>query len=299
MENVHQLKVFLAAADSLSFTQAAQRLFLTQSAVSHQIGKLERELGCTLFDRIGRTVALTKAGRTLVAEARRVFTQIDAAVEATRHAADSQRGQIRIGASSTACQYMLPEALREFRDCFPGYSLTILPGDSPASIDHLLADEIDLAVIIRSEPNRKIQLHPLLDDDLQIIASPLHPWAQARRVDRKQLAGQRMILYSRGSATFRLVERHFARLQIPLQGWIELGDIGAIKELVKIGLGVSVMAAWVARRDVSVGSLVALPLPGPRLSRRWCIAHRASHELSLAEETFLGLCQAVAKKLDA
>lgn len=299
MENVHQLKVFLAAADSLSFTQAAERLFLTQSAVSHQIAKLERELGCPLFERLGRTVALTKPGRTLAIEARRVFAQIDVAVEATRHAADASRGQIRIGASSTACQYILPEALREFRDCFPGYSLAILPGDSPQSIEHLTADEIDLAVIIRSEANRKLQLHPLFSDDLQVIASPLHPWARAGRVERKHLSAQRMILYSRGSATFRLVERHFARLQIPLQGWIELGDIGAIKELVKIGLGVSVMARWVARHEVEVGSLVALPLPGPRLSRRWCMAHHVGRTLSLAEETFLGLCQAVAAKIDA
>lgn len=299
MDNVHGLKVFLAVADSLSFTQAAERLFLTQSAVSHQIAKLEREVGCLLFERRGRSVVLTPPGRTLAAEARRVFIQLDAALEATRHTADDGRGQIRVGASSTTCQYILPEALREFRECFPGYSLSIVPGDSPASVDHLLADTIDLALLIRPEANRKLELHPLFTDELQLLTSPLHPWARSGRVDRKALAGQRMILYSRGSATFRLVERHFARMQVPLQGWIELGDMGAIKELVKIGLGVSVLAPWVARHEIEVGSLIALPLPGAKLSRRWCVAHAAGRSLSLAEETFIALCQAVAAKIAA
>src|SRR5688500_17313801 len=120
MENVHQLRVFTAVAETLSFTRAAERLFLTQSAVSHQIAKLERELGCMLLERNGRTVSLTISGRTLLIESRRVFAQIETALEATRQAADNDRGRIRIGASNTACQYILPEALREFRECFPG-----------------------------------------------------------------------------------------------------------------------------------------------------------------------------------
>jgi DNA-binding transcriptional LysR family regulator len=297
LENVHQLRVFAAVADTLSFTRAAERLFLTQSAVSHQIAKLERELGCGLLERAGRNVSLTPAGRTLATEARRVFAQIETAVEATRQAADADRGRIRIGASNTACQYILPEALREFRECFPGYTLSIAPADSPVSIEHLTTDAIDLALIIRPERASKLKLHPLFDDELLLIASPLHAWTRTGRLDRRALSTQRMILYSSGSATSRLVERYFAKLGISLQSWIELGDVGAIKELVKIGLGISVMAPWVARQEIDRGSLVALPLPGSRLRRRWCVASQPGRELSLAEETLIGLCQAVAKKM--
>jgi DNA-binding transcriptional LysR family regulator len=297
MENVQQLKVFVAVADTLSFTRAGERLFLTQSAISHQIAKLEREIGCSLLERRGRTVALTAAGRKLTTEARRVFAQIESAIESTRHAADMSRGRIRIGASNTACQYIIPEALREFRESFPDYSLSITPGDSPVSMEHLTTDVVDLALMMRPDRNRKLQIHPLFEDELKLIVSPLHPGARAGRIDRRQLTGQRMILYSRGSATFRLVERYFARLQVSLQDWIELGDIGAIKELVKIGLGISVMAPWVVADECERGSLVALPLPGARLRRRWCIAALAGRKLSLAEQTFIGLCQAVAEKM--
>src|SRR5687767_7575790 len=106
VENVHQLKVFLAVAETLSFTRAAERVFLTQSAVSHQMANLERELGVELVERRGRTVSLTAAGRALAQHARRVFTALNEATLAAQHAAKPGLGTLRIGASSTACQYI-------------------------------------------------------------------------------------------------------------------------------------------------------------------------------------------------
>ena len=294
MENVHQLKVFLAVADTLSFTRAAERVFLTQSAVSHQMANLERELGCQLVERRGRSIGLTPAGRALAQHARRVFATIEEATIAARQAAQPGLGRLRIGASSTACQYIIPEALREFRESFPGYTLSIIPGDSPSLLEHLLAGTIDLALMIRSERQRKIQYHALFQDELRLMVSPLHPWAKAGRADRRQFADQQMVLYSRTSTTSRMVERYFGKIQAPLRDWIELGDFGAIKELVKLGLGISVSAEWVARPEINDGSLVLLPLPAGRLRRTWCIASPAGRKLSVAEQTFIGLCQAVA-----
>lgn len=297
MQNVHQLRVFVAVAETLSFTRAAERMFLTQSAVSHQIARLERELGCELLVRAGRSVSLTAAGRALLLHARRVFSTIESAIDAAQQAASAGLGRIRIGASNTACQYIIPEALREFRECFPRYTLSILPGDSPASLENLLDGAVDLALMIRSERNRKVQFHPLFDDELQFIVSPLHPWAKTGRADKRQFFQQRMIIYSRNSTTFRLVERYFAKLQSPMRDWIEVGDTGAIKELVKIGLGISMMAPWVTARENEQGSLVSVPLAGLRVRRQWCVGSVTGRTLSLAEQTFINLCQAVSKKI--
>ena len=294
MENVHQLKVFLAVADTLSFTRAAERVFLTQSAVSHQMANLERELGCQLVERRGRTISLTPAGRALAPNARRVFSAIDEATIAAQQAAKPGLGRLRIGASSAACQHIIPEALREFRECFPSYSLSIIPGDSPALLEHLLSGTIDLALMIRSERHRKVTFHNLFQDELKLLVSPLHPWAKAGKADRRHLAEQQMVLYSRASTTSRMVERYFNRMQAPLRDWIELGDLGAIKELVKLGLGISVSAEWIARPEIEEGSLVLLPLPAGRLRRTWCIASMTGRNLSVAEQTFISLCQAVA-----
>ena len=297
MLDVHQLKVFSAVAECLSFTRAAERLFLTQSAVSHQIARLEREIGCPLLERQGRSVLLTAAGREMLSRARRVFATVEEAEAAVRHAARPETGRLRIGASSTACQYIIPEALREFRECFPFYSLSITPGDSPQTAERLLAGEIDLGLMVRLDRHKKLAYHDLFDDELKFLVSPLHPWAKAGRVDRRQLAEQHMVLYSRNSATFRLLERYLLKMRAPLRDWIELGDMGAIKELVKLGLGVSVTAEWVARPEVAEKSLVLLPVPATRLKRSWCIAAAAGRELSLAEQTLVGLCQAVAAEL--
>src|SRR5207248_4490205 len=134
-------------------------------------------------------------------------------------------------------------------------------------------------------------------DELSFLVSSLHPWALAGKVDRRRIADQRMVLYVRNSATFRIVERYLNRMQAPLRDWIELGDMGAIKELVKLGLGVSVTAEWVARPELAERSLVLLAAPGAKMQRTWCIASTVNRELSLAEQTFVGLCQQVAAGL--
>ncbi|HET6247497.1 MAG TPA: LysR family transcriptional regulator [Tepidisphaeraceae bacterium] len=297
MLDVHQLKIFAAVAENLSFTRAAERLFLTQSAVSHQIARLEREIGCPLLERQGRAVTLTAAGREMATQARRVFAAVDEAMLAAAHAGRPNIGRLRIGASSTACQYIIPEALREFRECFPGYSLAIIPGDSPATAERVANGEVDLGLMVRLDRQKNLTYHELFDDELLFLVSPLHPWAKTGKVERKELAEQHMVLYSRNSATFRLVERYFLKMRVPLRDWIELGDMGAIKELVKLGLGVSVTGEWTARPELKEKSLVLLPVPGSRLHRSWCIANAAGREISMAEQTFIGLCQAVARDL--
>jgi DNA-binding transcriptional LysR family regulator len=292
MEDMHQLRVFTAVAENLSFTRAAEVLFMTQSGVSHQIARLESSIGAELFTREARSVSLTRAGETLLHHARRLFIAMENAVAAARQAADSDSGTLRIGASITACQYIVPEALREFRESFPAYSLRITPGDGPLVTQGLLDGSLDLGIVVRqTQKKSKLIYHPLFSDTLGFIVSPLHKWARAGKVDRRELSQQRMILYNRQSTTFRLVEQYFVRARAELRDWIELGSIEAIKELVKLGLGVSVAGQWTTRAEIKEGSLTWLPLPGATLRRSWCIAHLSGRTLSLAEQTFIGLCQ--------
>ncbi len=295
MEDVQGLRVFLSVAENLSFTRAAEALLLTQSAVSHQIARLEREVGAPLLLRSGRAVSVTPVGRELMVHARRVLTALADATAAVRQAARPGVGRLRVGASAVACQHLVPEALREFRECFPDYSLSILPADSPAVVENVVEGKIDLGIVVRADRGGpRLNYHELFTDDLGLLVSPLHPWARAGRVDRLQLAEQRLILFSRHSATFRIVERYLARLNAPPRDFIELGSMEAIKELVKMGLGVSVAAQWVARPELAARSLVWLPLPGGRLTRAWCVAAPPGRELTVAEQTFVGLCQDVA-----
>ena len=297
MEDVHQLRVFAAVAENLSFTRAAEILFMTQSGVSHQISRLEKSLGTTLLNRHARSVSLTHAGKVLLEHARRVFLAIENAIAATRQASNPDSGVLRVGASITACQDQIPEAIREFRECFPAYKLRITPGDGPAVTQELLDGALDLGILVRVDRQSKLTFHELFRDELGFIVSPLHPWAASGKANRRELSQQRMILYSRQSTTFRLIEQYFVRSKAPLRDWIELGSVEAIKEMVKLGLGVGIAARWTAQREIAEGSLVWLALSGANLKRVWTIGHDSNHTPSLAEETFIGLCQSAASLL--
>ena len=297
MIDVHQLRVFLSVAQNLGFTSAGEQLGMTQSAVSHHIANLEAEIACPLFVRRPRSVSLTDAGLVMAQQARKVLATLDEALTTVRQVAKPNLGRLRIGASSTACEYIIPEALREFRESFPDYTLSIAPGDTPLITELLLEGSLDLGVVIRTERQRKLVYHNLFTDTLAFVVSPLHPWAESGRADRAHMAKQRMVLYSRGSATFQMIERYFARVHVPLHDWIELGEMGAMKQLVKLGLGVSIIAPWPAKTEILEKSLVMVPLPGGQLKRTWCVAAQRGRKLSIAEETFIGLCEAVASQL--
>jgi DNA-binding transcriptional LysR family regulator len=239
----------------------------------------------------------------LLDHARRIFVSLDNAIAAAREASEPDSGLLRIGASITACQYIFPEALREFRESFPAYSFRITPGDGPLVTQGILDGALDLGIVVRHQKLSKLAYYELFTDELGVLISPLHRWAREGKVDRRELPQQRMILYSRQSTTFRLIEQYFIRARVELRDWIELGSIEAIKELVKLGLGVGVAARWTARAELAARSLVWLPLPGAPIRRNWCIARAAGRTLSLAEQTFVGLCQSagghIARDADA
>ena len=300
MDDVQGLRVFAAVAEQLSFTKAAETLFLTQSAVSHRIAKLEQELAAPLLRREGRRISLTPAGAALLEQARRIFAVLDDATAAVKRVARPEAGHLRIGASAAACQWLLPDALREFRECFPDFTLSITPGDAPIVAERVADGAADLGLLVRPESKRargKLAYDRLFADELGAVLSPLHPWAKAGRVEPAELSAQRWILYARGSVTHRMIERHFLKFDAAVTGAMELGSIDAAKELIKLGLGVGVMARWVVRPELAEGSLAHLRLPGPRLRRTWCVARAEGRELSIAEQTFIGLCREAAAAL--
>ena len=292
-----QLRAFCVLARTGSFTQTARELHLTQSGVSHSMKALENDTGCRLLSKLGKKVVLTQAGEQLLHHAAKVLQEMENARESLARLGKWGQGRLRLGASTTACQHLLPAVLREFKESFPEHVITIEPGDTPALVSSLLRQRIDLALALAVEKEPQLECHPLFTDELHFILSPLHPWAQAGRIDRSELPRQNYILYSKQSFTFRLVEDYFRQEQMVLNTVMELGSIEATKELVKLGLGVSILAPWAARKELEEGSLVALPLGRRKLQRHWGILHWRGKRLNLAEETFVGLCEAACAQL--
>ncbi len=294
-----QLRVFVTLARCRSFAQAARELHLTPSAVSHSLKSLEEQLNCRLFDRMGKKVTLTLAGEQLLQHATKILAEMATAREAIQQLTQWGRGRLRLMAGPTACQYLLPPVLREFRSMFPEYSVTVECGDTPAAVAALLDHRVDLAIGLRPPPPLTVDFRPLFLDTLVFIVSPTHPWALRGRADRSDIPSQSFILYSKNSVTFRLTEQYFAREGIFLPSVMELGSPEASKELVKLGLGVSIMAPWVARKELEDGALVALPLGRRPLIRHWGVLYPRGKTFSLAEETFVRICTSVTQSLNS
>ena len=294
--DVHSLRVFAKVAELLSVTQAGEQLGLSQSAVSHQIAKLERETQVQLLERTGRRIKPTLAGEALCRHALEVIARCDGLPALVRAVGDPTRGVLRIGASVTACQYLVPDPLRELRACFPRLSISVVPGDSP-QIGQWLADgQIDIGIIVRgNERTPGIQTRPLFRDRLGLVMPPAHPLVARPKLTPADLKDQTWVLYNRTSTTSTKIQRHLSKLGVNPANAIELGAFEAIKELIKLGLGLGVMSDWTLQDELTDGSLLWRPLPGPRLEREWCIALPSHREASVIEETFAGLCARVSR----
>jgi DNA-binding transcriptional LysR family regulator len=294
-----QLRAFTVLARCGSFTQAARELHLTQSAVSHAMRALEEDIGCRLLDRMGKKATLTQAGEQLLVRAEKILAEMALARDEITQLGKWGVGRLRLGATTTACQYLLPPVLREFKESFPACTISIDPGDTPQAIELLRAHRIDLAFVLEPQGEPQLDFRHLFTDDLQFIVSPMHAWAQAGRVIESEVPRQSYILYEKTSYTFKMIQDYFRERDQVLFTFMELGNMEAIKELVKLNLGVCILAAWIARKEIAEKSLVALPLGRKKLQRKWGILHWKDRRLSLPEETFVGLCESVTERLNA
>jgi DNA-binding transcriptional LysR family regulator len=286
-----QLRTFVSLARTGSFTATAKEVFITQSAVSHSMRALESELGCRLLNRVGKRTTLTLEGEQLLRYANRIIADMNAARESLDQLGKWGETRLRVGATLSACQYLLPGVLREFKKTHPKCRITLEPGDTPALIEAVRDQRLDLALALAPQREPALDFQRLFTDELMFIVAPQHPWVEAGGVARPEISRQSFILYSRNSQTFRTVENYFRDEGVVLNPAMELGSIDTIKELVKIGLGISVLATWIAAEELKTGSLVALPLGRRKLRREWGILHGKDRTLSLVEAEFVRLCR--------
>jgi len=296
--DTRQLRAFVTLARTGSFTLTARELHLSQSAVSHSMKALEGDVGCRLLDKMGKKAVLTQAGEQLLARATSIIAEMAAARAEIGRLGKWGQSRLRLGASTTACHHILPAVLREFKDSFPKCTISIEPGDTPEMIEALRTHRIDLAVNLEPKPGEPLDFRPLFTDEMHFILSPEHPWARAGRVERAEIARQDYILYKRKSYTSAMIEDYFREDDIVLFSQLDMGNMEAIKELVKVGLGVSILAPWTARKEIEEGSLVALPLGKRKLRRRWGVLHWQDRRMSLVEDSFIGLCRDVTERME-
>ncbi|MFD2258088.1 LysR family transcriptional regulator [Luteolibacter algae] len=289
--DLRQLRALVAVAEEGSFTLAARKLFVTQSAVSHSLRTLEEQLGCKLLDRSGKRVATTSEGDILLKRCKRVLQELD---QATRDLDGLRRwGQtrIRVGAPHSLCHYVVPSVLREFRDCFPRCEPNIEAADTAVLLEKLAIGELDLVVGLKPKNHSTDGYRPMFNDRLAFVISPFHPWAAQADSMESSLSAQQFIIYAKATETHRLIESWMDSMSEKMKKPLVLGDMQAIKEMAKLGTGVGIVASWVASKEIADGTLKAIKIPGPQIDREWGVFHSVQRRPSLVEEAFIGLCE--------
>ncbi|MGJ3241802.1 MAG: LysR family transcriptional regulator [Opitutales bacterium] len=288
-----QLLAFRTLVQTRSFTETARLLHLTQSAISHSIKNLEADLRCQLVTRTGRKIHITEDGEELYKDAQAILHQMENVRVRIQDRTNWGRGRLRIGASTTACQFVLPNVLREFNECFPDCILSITPADTPALLEKIRRHEIDVAIVVDAGEASNVTVVPLFCDELILIGSPIHPFVQKSTIRMSEIAKERLVLYNKSSLTFRLIEQFFRDHRVQLDYVIELGSMEAIKELIKINYGLSFVASWIVEDEINGGSIAHIPMGRRRIDRQWGICYAKEKKLSITEETFLGICESV------
>jgi DNA-binding transcriptional LysR family regulator len=198
------LTAFLEVAHRLHFGQAADRLQLTQPTLSHQIRRLERDVGTPLFERTSRQVRLTAAGQALIPEARRVLADVERAVLRCRTAADGEAGYIRVGSIGAALNSFTPHFVRRLRECVPGLSVQLTQLDSPLQLAALRTGELDLGIVRSAGPATDIAAEDLFSEPMVIALPADHPLCRASVVTAADLRAENFILWPRiASPLFR------------------------------------------------------------------------------------------------
>lgn len=290
------LRAFVMLAREGSYTRAAQRLNLTQSAISHAMRVLQEDLGCCLLYKSGRRIILTNQGRALFQSAERILNEVEQIPDQLRSIDGQGRGQLKLGCSASGARFILPPVLREFKECFSGYDIAVQLGSTAALTALLAASQMDLAIGVRPEESQAFKVASLFSDDLYFLVSPQHAWGAMKAAPVKQYKNQTFIVPGRGSMTFEKIEQHFLYHGVRLSSLIEVGSVEAINELVKIGLGVGIGARWTVRDELQSGAIRALPMR-PRIRREWVVMWLKERPLNLAEETFVGLCESAGSNL--
>lgn len=282
---LRQLEVFTEVLKSGSTTQASVVLALSQSAVSAALADLEGQLKVLLFDRVGKRLVINEHGRLLYPKALALLEQAGEIEQLFLH--DS--GALRIAASSTIGNYMLPEMIAHYRQDFPATPLELNVGNSQEVIVAVADFRVDLGLIEGPCHMPELVTQPWLEDELVVFAAPDNPLTQ-QPVTLATLASAPWILRERGSGTREVLD-HLLLAHMPnFQLVMELGNSEAIKHAVRHGIGISCLSRRVVEEQLASGVLVELSIPLPPLMRTLYLIHHRQKHISNALQRFLSYC---------
>ena len=269
--DARDLRLILAIVDEGGLTRAAERLNVTQSALSHQLKGVETSLGVPLFVRAKKRLMLTEAGEELVNRSRQIVADIEALEDDLRQRAAGWRGTVRLSTECYTCYEWLPPLLKRFNRRHENVDVRIIAEATRQPIRALLEGEIDLGIVTQGDPN--VELHPLFEDEMLLITAPDHPLASKEFVRPSDLENERLVLHVSRDESF-FFRNFFSRVTRKPSDVVAISLTEAIVSMVKAGLGVSAVARWAVASELSSGRLAGIRLGADGYKRKWMAATR-------------------------
>lgn len=274
MLDIHQLEIFTKVAELKSFSKAAQAIYLTQPTVSQHISSLENYLGTKLFDRLGKEVALTKAGEILYRYAKQITALRGEAQQALDHFLGKKTGHLILGASTIPGEYILPPLLGQFKTLYPEIRITLRIGDTEKIVTELLGGTIELGIIGAKIIHTRLKYSPFVEDELIVVVPKGHRWWQRKSIDVQELADEPFIMREEGSGTRISMEKRLRKLGISsddLKIIAEVGSTTAVKQAIKANLGTSLISEMAVEEEIRLKILKKIPIKKVRFNRTFFI----------------------------
>jgi len=282
---LRQLEVFERVARRLSFTRAAEELFLTQPAVSMQIKQFEEAVGLPLFERLGKKIYLTRAGEALYQLSRNIAQQLNEAEQLIEEMKGTETGRLNVSVANTV-HYFAIRLLAEFCRRHPKVRVSFKVTNRKGLLQSLEDNEADLLLMGQPPDHQDLEAESFLINPLVIIAPPNHPLAGKPKIPLKELASETFIMREIGSGTRNSVERFLAERGVHLSVSMEMNTNTAIKQGVEEGLGLGIVSIHTLERELESGRLTVIDAECFPILRQWFIVHRAGKRLSAVATEF-------------
>lgn len=287
---LEQLRIFVAVAEREHVTQAAKELNLTQSATIAAVSALEARYATKLFDRVGRRIILTHAGKLFLAEAKAVLARAAAAEKVLADLAGLERGLLTIGASQTAGNYWLPEIIHRYQSRFPGISVALKIGNTETVAADVEEGSADLGFIEGDIDNPALSVTTVADDEMVLVVAPGHPLAKRPTRPLAQIADARWVVREAGSGTRAILESAVAKLGIDprsLDIALELPSNEAVRGAVVAGSGITILSKLVVAAPLKAKTLVAFDIQLPK--RKFFALRHKERYFTRAEREFINI----------
>lgn len=293
---LRQLQIFEVVARHLSYTRAAEELYLTQPTVSIQLKQLADIVGMPLLEQVGKRIFLTDAGGELLKVVRTILDELCRFEMTISDMKGVKAGKLRIAVITTA-KYFVPRLLGPFCERFPGIDIALKVTNRERLLQRLEDNEDDLYILGQPPEHLDMWVEPFLENPMVVLASRKHPLAGKKNISAERIAQEPFLMRESGSGTRLSTENFFKERGLTINFRMELGSNEAIKQAVAGGLGITVLSAHTLALEKSADELVILDVEGFPIRRQWYVAYATGKQLSVVARAFLEFLQKESKAM--